>query len=89
MHAIRQSATTLARRTAVPRVNAVRMYTQGPSGSAGATARSGVWSKREKAQEDQYIIEEEKRKLKEREYYTLEKQAKLVENLSKQQEGKQ
>ena len=66
MHAIRQSV-AMSRRV-FPRVNAVRMYSDVPDGSAGATARSTGWSKREKAQEDQYIIEEEKRKLKERAY---------------------
>lgn len=57
--------------TAVPRTvpRAIRMYTEGPSGGAGATAQAPGWSKREKAQEDMYIIEHEREKLKKRAHH--------------------
>ncbi|KOS16435.1 atpase mitochondrial precursor [Malassezia pachydermatis] len=76
--------TPLVRSTA--RMMTVRMYSPGPEGSAGSVASSKGWNRREKAQEDQYILEHEKEKLaKLRE--SVKHQENLVENLTKE-EGK-
>ncbi|WFD23518.1 hypothetical protein MEQU1_002210 [Malassezia equina] len=59
----------------------VRMYSPGPEGGAGSVASSKGWHTREKAQEDQYILQHEKEKL-EKLRASLKEQEKLVGDLS-------
>ena len=48
------------------RAMTMRMYSPGPEGKAGSVAGSKTWNTREKAVEDQYIIQHEREKLKKR-----------------------
>lgn len=48
------------------RAMTMRMYSPGPEGKAGSVAGSKTWNTREKAVEDQYIIQHEREKLKQR-----------------------
>ncbi|SPO32294.1 related to ATPase inhibitor, mitochondrial precursor [Ustilago trichophora] len=76
MSLLRVSTSSLARVSKTPTfVMATRGYADGPTEKAGATASSKGWSKREQAQENQYVQQAEKEKL-----------AKLRESIKKQRE---
>ncbi|SHO78323.1 Similar to S.cerevisiae protein STF1 (Protein involved in regulation of the mitochondrial F1F0-ATP synthase) [Malassezia sympodialis ATCC 42132] len=79
MQALRLTRPATLRSTA--RAMTVRMYSPGPEGGAGSVASSKGWHTREKAQEDQYILQHEKEKL-EKLRASLQEQQKLVEHLS-------
>ena len=69
MQALRLTRPATLRSTA--RAMTVRMYSPGPEGGAGSVASSKGWHTREKAQEDQYILQHEKEKLEKRTYAPL------------------
>ncbi|KAJ9478767.1 ATPase-stabilizing factor 9 kDa, mitochondrial [Pseudozyma hubeiensis] len=76
MSLLRVSTSSLARVTKSPTfAMAARGYADGPTDKAGATASSQGWSKREQAQESQYVQQAEKEKLQ-----------KLRESIKKQRE---
>lgn len=83
MQALRLTRPATLRLTA--RAMTVRMYSPGPEGGAGSVASSKGWHTREKAQEDQYVLQHEKEKLEKRTYAftdavraSLKEQEKLV-----------
>ncbi|CCU99093.1 unnamed protein product [Malassezia sympodialis ATCC 42132] len=78
MQALRLTRPATLRSTA--RAMTVRMYSPGPEGGAGSVASSKGWHTREKAQEDQYILQHEKEKL-EKLRASLQEQQKLVEHV--------
>merc|ERR1712080_343293 len=63
MQSLRLTTPTLRSAT---RALSMRMYSTGSDAPAGSIARSKGWNTREKAQEDQYIIQHEKEKLEKR-----------------------
>ncbi|TKY86070.1 hypothetical protein EX895_004895 [Sporisorium graminicola] len=76
MSLLRISTSSLARVSKAPTfAMATRGYADGPTDKAGATASSQGWSKREQAQENQYVQQAEKEKL-----------AKLRDSIKKQRE---
>ncbi|EDP41842.1 hypothetical protein MGL_3844 [Malassezia globosa CBS 7966] len=83
MQSLRLTTPTLRSAT---RALSMRMYSTGSDAPAGSIARSKGWNTREKAQEDQYIIQHEKEKL-EKLRESMHKQQKLVDDLSKQEKS--
>jgi len=62
------------------RAMTMRMYSPGPEGKAGSVASSKTWNTREKAVEDQYIIQHEREKL-EKLRESLKHQEKVVDDV--------